>query len=75
MKTVVKNQIHPPSPKKRRMDVNGNDKRKVFVKSGTATLLLAKGLTENAAKVLTVKLQNSIISLGGMCECSFLIVK
>lgn len=72
---VIKNQLNPPSPKKRRVDALGNDKRKVFVKSGTATLMLAKGLTENAAKVLTNKVQKAIESLGGTCECSFLIVK
>lgn len=69
------NQVHPPSPKKKRVDTQGNDRRKVFVKSGTATLLLAKGLTENATKVFIQGLEDNIGRLGGTLECSFLVVK
>lgn len=75
MTISTKNQQNPPSPKKRRVDAQGNDKRKIFVKSGTATLLLAKGLTENAAHVFTKKLEENVQHLGGSLECSFLIVK
>lgn len=66
------NQNHPTLPKKKRMDVQGNDKRRVFVKSGNATMMLAKGLTKNACDILESKIVNAIKDLGGECTCSFL---
>ena len=69
------NQQHPPLPKKKRVDARGNDKRRVFAKSGTATLLIAKGLTQNAAIMFTDKLQENAELLGGEACCDFLITK
>lgn len=66
------NQQHPTLPKKKRMDVQGNDKRRVFVKSGNATMMLAKGLTKNACDILESKIVNAIKDLGGECTCGFL---
>lgn len=54
------------------MDVQGNDKRRVFVKSGNATMMLAKGLTKNACDILESKIVNAIKDLGGECTCGFL---
>lgn len=54
------------------MDVQGNDKRRVFVKSGNATMMLAKGLTKNACDILESKIVNTIKDLGGECTCGFL---
>ena len=67
-----RNQNHPPLPKKKRVDVQGNDKRRVFVKSGNATMMLAKGLTKNACDILESKIVNAIKDLGGKCTCNFL---
>ena len=66
------NQNHPPLPKKKRVDVQGNDKRRVFVKSGNATMMLAKGLNKNACDILETKIVDTIKALGGECTCSFL---
>lgn len=66
------NQNNPPLPKKKRVDVQGNDKRRVFVKSGNATMMLAKGLTKNACDILESKVVNAIKDLGGECTCSFI---
>jgi hypothetical protein len=66
------NQNRPPLPKKKRVDVQGNDKRRVFVKSGNATMMLAKGLNKNACDILESKIVNAIKDLGGECTCSFL---
>ena len=66
------NQNHPTLPKKKRMDVQGNDKRRVFVKSGNATMMLAKGLSKNACDILESKIVNAIKDLGGECTCSFI---
>lgn len=66
------NQNHPPLPKKKRVDAKGNDKRRLFVKSGNATMMLAKGLTKNACDILESKIVNAIKDLGGECTCNFL---
>jgi hypothetical protein len=66
------NQQHPTPPKKRRVDAKGNDKRRVFVKSGNATMMLAKGLTKNACDILETKILDTIDALGGECTCFFL---
>lgn len=66
------NQQHPTLPKKKRVDVQGNDKRRVFVKSGNATMMLAKGLTKNACDILETKILDTIDALGGECTCFFL---
>jgi hypothetical protein len=64
MKIPIKNQQHPPLPKKKRVDANGNDKRKLWLKEGTATMLFAKGLTENGCKALINAINSSLISMG-----------
>lgn len=65
------NQQNPPSSKKKRVDSKGNDRRRVFAKSGTATLLIAKGLTLNAALAFTEKMRENAENLGGRCVCDF----
>lgn len=70
-----KNQQNPPLPKRKRVDAQGNSKKRVFAKSGTATLLLASGITDNAAAVFIQELQNNVELLGGKCECNFLITR
>ena len=75
MQAKQQNQQNPPRPKKKRMDAKGNDYRRIFVKSGTATLMLADGLTDNACDILMTKIEESIKSLGGNLRCSFLKIK
>lgn len=67
-KVKKQNQLRPPLPKKKRVDVAGNDKRKVYFKSGNSTMLLAKGLTENGAKVVQNVLENILTDLGTKLE-------
>jgi hypothetical protein len=67
-KVKKQNQLHPPLPKKKRVDVAGNDKRRVYFKSGNSTMLLAKGLTENGAKVVQNVLENILTDLGTKLE-------
>lgn len=66
------NQQHPPLSKKERVDAKGNDRRRLFVKSGTATMLLADGLTKNACDILVQQIDTSVQKLGGNLKCSFL---
>ena len=65
------NQQNPPLPKRKRVDARGNDRRRVFAKSGTATLLIAKNLTLNAAMAFTEKMRENAQNLGGECCCDF----
>jgi hypothetical protein len=65
------NQQNPPLPKRKRVDSQGNDRRRFIAKSGNATLILASGLTKSACEVLEAHIKGSIQNLGGKCECTF----
>ena len=73
LKGKILNQANPPRPKKVRMDSQGNDRRRLFAKSGNATLCIASGITKNAAEVLEAHILGGIEHLGGKSECSFII--
>ena len=72
---AMKNQQNPPLPKKKRVDSQGNDRRRFIAKSGNATLIIASGLTMNACEVLEAHIRGSITNLGGTCECSFQMIR
>lgn len=67
------NQVNPPLPKKKRVDNLGNSRKRVYIKSGNATMLLCKGLTDNGAKVFINHMQNYAERLGTKIEGTFLI--
>lgn len=69
------NQQNPPLPKKKRVDTLGNSRRRVFAKSGTATLLLASELTEPAADAFINSMRDNAVRLGGKLECNFLVTR
>ena len=69
------NQQNPPLPKKKRVDTLGNSKRRVFAKSGTATMLLVSGVTKLAADAFINSLRDNAQRLGGKCECQFLVTR
>ena len=75
MVNKVLNQRHPPLPKKKRVDAQGNDRRRFIVKSGNATLIIASGLTKEACDVLESTIKGSITNLGGKCECNFQVIR
>lgn len=70
-----KNQTHPPLPKKKRVDAMGNSRKRIWIKSGTSTTLLCKGVTDNGAKALISQIQDFAEKLGTKIECSFLITQ
>lgn len=74
MKVKRVNQIHQPIPKKKSVDSLGNRRRRVYMKSGTATMLFCKGLTENGCKALVDRLNSWAAQLGTKVECDFVIV-
>lgn len=59
------NQQNPPLPKKKRVDAQGNDKRRVFIKSGTGTMAEAMFPSENAANAYIEQDRINIRNLGG----------
>ena len=75
MSKIVKNQQNPPLPKKKRVDTLGNSKRRVYAKSGTATLLLVSGITNPGADAFINAVRDYAERLGGKCECNFLITR
>lgn len=71
----AQNQQNPPLPKKKRVDSNGNSHMRLFAKTGTATMCIASGLTQNACDVLEAHIKGCIENLGGKSECSYLIIR
>lgn len=69
------NQQNPPLPKKKRVDTLGNSRRRVFAKSGTATMLLVSGVTEPAADAFIASCKDNAQRLGGKIECQFLVLR
>lgn len=65
-----KNQQNPPLPKRKRVDDKGNDSRRVFAKSGTATLEIAKVPSENAAVALMQSIRDNATRVGGYVKCN-----
>lgn len=62
------NQLNPPLPKRKRVDKLGNDKRRLWLKAGNSTMLVCKGVTENAAKVISESLRELCEKLGTKLE-------
>ena len=62
------NQVHPPLPKKKRVDNLGNDRRGAYFKTGNTTTLLARGLTTNGVKALANNLEDMCNKLGTKLE-------
>ena len=72
----VNNQIHPPIPKKRSgADASGNPYKRIWVKSGTSTMLLCKGLTKEGCQVLINSISDNVQRLGTKLECTFMITQ
>lgn len=70
------NQIHPPSPKKARVDSLGNDKRKLWLKDGSTTMLITSELTENGCKALINTINTTLLKLSAKpLQKRFLITK
>jgi hypothetical protein len=62
------NQEHPPLPKKKRVDAQGNDKKRIYFKSGNSSMLFCKGITENGYKALVSSLNDLANKLGTKIE-------
>lgn len=61
----MKNQMNPPLKKEKRTDNKGNSTKRIAVRTGNSTTIFAKGLTENACKILRQKTIDNVKDLGG----------
>ena len=75
MGCCTQNQIHPPLPKKKRVDCKGNSRVRVIAKDSGASMIIAEHLTENAAQVLIDKISETITKLSGSQKVKFRIIK
>jgi hypothetical protein len=72
MKTnSTQNQQNPPLPKRKRVDAQGNDRRRFIAKDSGTTMILVEGLTENGCKVLENSFRNTVERLGGKVKVNF----
>ena len=69
------NQIHPPQKKCVVSDKLGNDRRRLWVKKSDCTMLLAKGITPNAARALETIIDNFLKRLNLKKEVTFIVTK
>lgn len=77
MKTNKQNQVHPPLPKKKRVDEKGNRLCKLWLRDGKTTMPFVEGLTEAGCKVLINSINTNLIALGhkSLTNNKFLITK
>lgn len=61
---ITKNQVHPPTPRKKRVDSLGNDKRKLWLKDGHTTMLFVEGLTEGGCRAFINHINTGLMKLG-----------
>lgn len=70
------NQLHGPRKKKQRVDNNGNDHHRLWIKDGHTTMLLTKDLTKQGCEVLIDTIVSSAKALGTIIPSNrFLITK
>lgn len=73
-RTKHQNQEHPIPPKKKCADALGNNYKRVFMKSGVSSMMLARGFkSDNAAIAFTEKLGEIAEKLGGSIAVEFVI--
>lgn len=63
-KNNITNQVHPPLPKKERVDGRGNDHSRLWLKDGNTTMLITKELTNSGCKALINSINSTLIRLG-----------
>lgn len=71
----VRNQEHPPLPKRKRVDAQGNNRKRMFFKKGDASMLFCKGITEEAARAFENSMRDTAKKLGVTIEGNFIITQ
>lgn len=71
----IKNQLIRQRKDKSSIDKVGNQRFRLFFKSGNATILVAKGLTRNQIKILTGEFKLNLNNYNSKIEGVWLVVK
>lgn len=74
-KVHIKNQLIRQRKDKSSVDKVGNQRFRLFFKSGNATILVAKGLTRNQIKILTGEFKSNLENYNSKVEGVWLVVK
>lgn len=74
-KIHIKNQLIRQRKDKSSVDKVGNQRFRLFFKSGNATILVAKGLTRNQIKILTGEFKSNLDNYNSKVEGIWLVVK
>lgn len=74
-KIHIKNQPIRQRKDKSSVDKVGNQRFRLFFKSGNATILVAKGLTRNQIKILTGEFKSNLDNYNSKVEGVWLVVK
>lgn len=74
-KVHIKNQLIRQRKDKSSVDKVGNQRFRLFFKSGNATILIAKGLTKNQIKILTGEFKSNLDNYNSKVEGVWLVVK
>ena len=76
IKKKINNQVHPPIPQKKSgTDASGNPHKRIWVKSGTGTILLCKGLTKEGSQALINIIADDVLEFGSRLECTLMITQ
>lgn len=59
------NQQHPPQSKQKRVDAQGNDRRRLIVKDHGASTIIAEGCTKNCYDIAWNRFVSTIVEGGG----------
>lgn len=62
--TSTLNQVHPPRPKRVRVDKQGNERCRMWLKEGTSTMLFTDSLTKNGCIGLINHINNYLLACG-----------
>lgn len=74
-KIHIKNQPIQQRKDKSSVDKVGNQRFRLFFKSGNATILVAKGLTKNQIKILTGEFKSNLDNYNSKIEGVWLVIK
>lgn len=74
-KIHIKNQLIRQRKNKSSVDKIGNQRFRLFFKSGNATILVAKGLTKNQIKILTGEFKSNLDNYNSKVEGVWLVIK
>ena len=71
----IQNQVHPPRPKHREVDSNGNVRKRIYCKCGNSSMLLAKNVPIPSAKVYISSMRENAKKLGINLELNMIITQ